>query len=84
MNWWHRLWRRQQMEDKLEKKLRFRLDQLMRRAARTSAAPTPTSRKIIPRLCRTTSHITSPAFAPSAMLTPISGTRWPVKYAVTP
>lgn len=27
MNWWQRLWRRQQMEDQLEKELRFHLEQ---------------------------------------------------------
>jgi predicted permease len=27
MNWWHRLWRRGQMEEQLEKELRFHLDQ---------------------------------------------------------
>ena len=26
MTWWHRLWRRRQMEDQLEKELRFHLD----------------------------------------------------------
>src|SRR5882762_1983582 len=27
MTWWHRLWRRNQMEEQLEKELRFHLDQ---------------------------------------------------------
>ena len=27
MTWWHRMWRRKQMEDQLEKELRFHLDQ---------------------------------------------------------
>ncbi|MFY9726741.1 MAG: permease prefix domain 1-containing protein [Bryobacteraceae bacterium] len=27
MNWWHRLWRRCQMEDQLDKELRFHLDE---------------------------------------------------------
>src|SRR4030088_79528 len=27
MSWWHRLWRRRQMEEQLEKELRFHLDQ---------------------------------------------------------
>src|SRR5258708_40322844 len=27
MTWWHRLWRRRQMEEQLEKELRFHLDQ---------------------------------------------------------
>src|SRR3981081_1089549 len=27
MTWWHRLWRRGQMEEQLEKELRFHLDQ---------------------------------------------------------
>src|SRR5260370_19703222 len=27
MTWWHRLWRRAQLEDQLEKELRFHLDQ---------------------------------------------------------
>ena len=27
MNWWHRLWRRRQMEDQLERELHFHLDQ---------------------------------------------------------
>ena len=27
MNWWHRLWRRGQMEEQLEKEMRFHLDQ---------------------------------------------------------
>jgi hypothetical protein len=27
MNWWQRLWRRRQMEEQLEKELRFHLDQ---------------------------------------------------------
>jgi hypothetical protein len=29
MTWWHRLWRRRQMEEQLEKELRFHLDQHM-------------------------------------------------------
>lgn len=27
MTWWHRLWRRKQMEEQLERELRFHLDQ---------------------------------------------------------
>jgi hypothetical protein len=27
MTWWHRFWRRKQMEEQLEKELRFHLDQ---------------------------------------------------------
>src|ERR1700748_2215131 len=27
MNWWHRFWRRRQMEERLEKELRFHLEQ---------------------------------------------------------
>src|SRR5258707_6351662 len=27
MSWWHRLWRRKQMEEQLEKELRFHIDQ---------------------------------------------------------
>ena len=27
MNWWHRLWRRKQMDEQLEKELRFHLEQ---------------------------------------------------------
>ena len=27
MSWWHRLWRRRQMEEQLEKEVRFHLDQ---------------------------------------------------------
>lgn len=55
-----------------------------RPAANAAKVPTPTPRKIIPRLCRRMSCITSRVLAPSAMRTPISGTRWLVKYASTP
>ena len=47
-------------------------------AAKAAEIPTATPVKIIPRLCRSTSHMTSAALAPSAMRTPISGTRCPV------
>src|ERR1700730_8042612 len=55
-----------------------------RPAASAASTPALTPTKTIPRLCRSTSLITSRALAPSAIRTPISGTRWPVTYARTP
>jgi Tol biopolymer transport system component len=50
-----------------------------RPATKAANMPAPTPAKIIPRLCRSTSRMTSWALAPSAMRTPNSGTRWLVK-----